>query len=112
MNRFLSGKALRSAVAAAAMSTLFAGGAAFAAVEPGQPVSEADLAARLGPATPVVLIEATALREQPRKAVRPGLSVPSGVQVRAYQRIYNEDGHWSFIRVDDALGWVPSSVLN
>lgn len=112
MNRFLSGKALRSAVAAAAMSTLFAGGAAFAAVEPGQPVSEADLAARLGPATPAVLIEATALREQPRKAVRPGLAVPSGVQVRAYQHIYNEDGHWSFIRVDDALGWVPSSALN
>lgn len=74
-------------------------------------MSEAALAQRLGPATAVVLIEATALREQPRSDVRPGVAVPSGTQARAYQRVYNSDGHWHFIRVDDALGWVPSSTV-
>lgn len=112
MNNMLSSKTMRAAVAAAAFSAMALGGGAYAAVDNGQEVSEADLAVRLGPATEVTLVESTALREQPRTALRPGLAVPSGMQVRSYQRIYNEDGYWNFIRVDDALGWVPSSALN
>ncbi|WP_029889865.1 hypothetical protein [Polycyclovorans algicola] len=113
MNNILSGKTGRLIAAAAALiGSIVLGGTAHAAVDAGEEqVSEAALAQRLGPATAVVLIEATALREQPRSDVRPGVAVPSGTQARAYQRVYNSDGHWHFIRVDDALGWVPSSTV-
>lgn len=113
MNNTLSGETGRLIAAAAALiGSIFWMGTVHAAVDAGQEeVSEAVLAQRLGPATAVELIESTALREQPRSDVRPGVAVPSGTQARAYQRVYNSDGHWHFIRVDDALGWVPSSTV-
>lgn len=108
MKRKLSSKSIRVSLALMAAGLMMAG-TAQANVSNG--VNEADLATRLGPATASVLMESTALRQQPLRSVRPGLAVPSGSEVQAYNHVYNRDGHWHFIRVGDAHGWVPSETL-
>ncbi len=108
MNQKFSSKSIRVSLALTAAGLMMVG-TAQANLPDG--VSEADLATRLGPATVSVLTESTALRQQPQRNVRPGVAVPSGSEVQTYNHVYNRDGHWHFIRVGDAHGWVPSDTL-
>ena len=70
-------------------------------------LSPDQVADALGAARAAVLSEAVALRTQPLSRVRPGLHVPAGTPVQAYRELYNRDGHWRYIEVDDTRGWVP-----
>ena len=70
-------------------------------------LSPDQVADALGPAQAAVLTEAVAMRTQPLSRIQPGLHVPAGTPVQAYRELYNRDGHWRYIGVDDTRGWVP-----